>query len=410
LPSKALLRPGEALAETRRVAGAAQAATGELDVAAVLARRDEVVHGLDDSAQLPWLEERSIELVRGHGRLDGERAVRVGDRVLRAERAVVLATGSVASLPPVPGLAEARPWTNREVTTAQAVPGSLLILGGGVVGVEMAWAYASFGAQVTIVEATGRLLEGEEPWAAELVAAGLRDRGVRVLTGAKASAAAREPERVRLELQSGETLDGEELLVATGRRPLSDDLGLETVGIEPRGYVEVDGLLRAGGHDWLYAIGDLNGRALLTHMGKHQARTAAATILGQDPAPAPASQDVVPRVIFTEPQLAAVGHTAASAREAGIPVREASVSLQANAGSSFIGHDAGGRAAILVDERTETIAGATFVGIEVAESLHAATLAVVARVPLALLARAVPCFPTRSEVWLGLLEAAGELG
>ncbi len=407
MPSKALLRPGEVLAETRRVAGAAQAVTGELDVAAVLARRDEVVHDLDDSAQLPWLRERAIEVVRGHGRLEGERAVRVGERLLRADRAVVLATGSVASVPPVPGLAEAGPWTNREVTTAHAVPDSLLILGGGVVGVEMAWAYASFGAQVTIVEAGERLLAGEEPWAAELVAAGLSDRAVRVLTDAKASSAGRGADGAHLELEGGETLHGAELLVATGRRPLSEDLGLETVGIEPGGYVEVDERLRAGGHDWLYAVGDLNGRALLTHMGKHHARAVAATILGGAPA-AGAAADVVPRVIFTEPQLAAVGHTAASAREAGIPVREASVSLQANAGASFIGHEAGGRAAILVDERTETIAGATFVGVEVAESLHAATVAVVARVPLARLAAAVPCFPTRSEVWLGLLEAAGE--
>ncbi len=407
MPSKALLRPGEALAETRRVAGAAQAVTGELDVAAVLARRDEIVHNLDDASHLPWLEERSIELVRGHGRLEGERSVRVGDRLLRAERAVVLASGSVAAMPPVPGLAEARPWTNREVTTAKSIPSSLLILGGGVVGVEMAWAYASLGAQVTVLEAGARLLAAEEPWAAELVADGLRELGVRVLTGVQASSAARDGGEVRVDLDSGETFAGEELLVATGRRPLSDDLGLETVGIEPSGFVEVDEQMRAGGHEWLYAIGDLNGRSLLTHMGKHQARAVAQTILGR---PAEGITDVVPRVVFTEPQLAAVGHTVATAKEAEIPVREAAISLQANAGSTYIGHDAGGRAAILLDERTETLVGATFVGVEVAESLHAATVAIVAGLPLARLVQAVPAFPTRSEVWLGLILAAGEPG
>jgi pyruvate/2-oxoglutarate dehydrogenase complex dihydrolipoamide dehydrogenase (E3) component len=408
MPSKALLRPAQALAEARRVPGAAQAAQGSLDVAAVLGRRDEVVHDLHDDAQLPWLQERSIELLRGHGRLTGERTVQVGDEILRARRAVVLATGSVAAMPPIPGLAESSPWTNRAATTATAVPESLVILGGGVVGVEMASAYASLGARVTLLEAGQRLVAGEEPWASELVCEGLERDGVQVLLADRASEVRREGEggRVAVTLAGGAVVEAAELLVAVGRRPNSEGLGLETVGVEAGGYVQVDEQLRVGGRQWLYAVGDLNGRALLTHMGKHQARSVAAGILGGAPAPDPAGE-VVPRVIFTDPQLAAVGHTTHSAREAGLVVREAQVSLQDNAGSSFVGHDAGGRAAILIDEQREVLVGATFVGVEVAESLHTATVAVVAQVPLALLSQAVPCFPTRSEVWLGLLEAAG---
>jgi pyruvate/2-oxoglutarate dehydrogenase complex dihydrolipoamide dehydrogenase (E3) component len=369
--------------------------------------RDEVVHELDDSAQLPWLQKRSIALHRGHGRLEGERQVRVGEALLEACRAVILATGSVAALPPIPGLREASPWTNRQATTANAVPGSLLILGGGVVGVEMASAYSSLGARVTLVEAAPRLIAGEEEFASELVTAGLRAQGVEVLLEAKASGVRREAPAgpVELELQDGRAVTGSELLVAVGRRPLSEELGLASVGLKDGGYVEVDEQLRVPGHDWLYAIGDLNGRALLTHMGKYQARLVADRILGRPVAATPAG-DVVPRVIFTEPQVAAVGHTLASAREAGLDARLVSESLEANAGASFVGHGAGGCAAIVIDPQSGLLLGATFVGVEVAESLHAATVAIVGRVPLEQLAHAVPSFPTRSEVWLGLLAAA----
>jgi pyruvate/2-oxoglutarate dehydrogenase complex dihydrolipoamide dehydrogenase (E3) component len=227
-----------------------------------------------------------------------------------------------------------------------------------------------------------------------------------VILGAKATSVRRDGSgAVQIELADGRSLEAAEMLVAAGRRPLSDDLGLETVGIEPGGFVEVDETLRAAGKDWLYVVGDLNGKALLTHVGKHQARMAAARILGRPQQPSPAGE-IVPRVIFTEPQVAAVGLTLAGAGKAGIEVFEARVSLQGNAGSSFIGHDAGGCASLVIDKRREVIVGATFVGVEVAESLHAATVAIVAEVPLGLLAQATPSFPTRSEVWLGLLEAA----
>ncbi|HEX5851737.1 MAG TPA: NAD(P)/FAD-dependent oxidoreductase [Solirubrobacteraceae bacterium] len=418
MPSKALLRPAQALAEARRVPGAAEAIAGELDVAAVLRRRDEVVHELDDSAQLPWLEERSIALVRGHGMLVGERELRVGEKLLRARRAVVIATGSTAAIPPIPGLRESEPWTSREVTTASDIPASLLILGGGVVGVEMAQAYASLGARVTVVEAGPRLIAGEEEFASELVREALERAGAEVIVGVKATAVSRDraaggsgcgPGPVTLEMEDGRSLVGDELLAAVGRRPNTDALGLESLGLEPGKPVEVDETLRVAGHGWLYAIGDANGRVLLTHMGKYQARLAADHILGRPDRDLTLRSDgrQSPRVIFTEPQVAAVGYTLAGAREAGLKVRSVDVGVGANAGGSFIGKDAPGTARLVVDEDREVIVGATFTGVEVAEALHAATIAVIGEVPLERLWHAVPCFPTRSEMWLNLLEGLG---
>jgi pyruvate/2-oxoglutarate dehydrogenase complex dihydrolipoamide dehydrogenase (E3) component len=449
MPSKALLRPAQALAEARRVPGAAQAATGTLDVAAALRRRDEVVHGLDDAAQLLWVQERGIALLRGHGALAGERVVRVhpvghagvdGDAgaaqaagggptgteragggvggeelLLRARRAVVLAPGSGAALPPIPGLAEAKPWTNREVTTASAIPESLLVLGGGVVGVEIAQAYASLGARVTMVEALPRLIADEEEFASEQVCAALHAQCVEVALGVKATAVKRAGGAgpATLELEDGRSFTAAELLVAVGRRAHTAELGLDALGSDaspPGRPVEVDDTMRVPGHEWLYVVGDANGRALLTHMGKYQARLAADHILGRagglESGPRFDGR-LSPRVIFTEPQVAAVGHTLRSAREAGVSARAVDLGVEANAGGSFVGRDAPGTARLVVDEDRGVLAGATFTGVEVAEQLHAATIAIAGEVPLERLWHAVPCFPTRSEVWLGLLEAYG---
>lgn len=403
MPSKALLRPGELLTEVGRVPGIR--AEG-LDVAAVLARRDEVIHDLDDSVQLPWLEERGITLVRGQGRLDGEKRVRVGDDTLVARRAVVVATGSGAVMPPIPGLKEARPWGNREATTAKEAPESLVILGGGVVGVELAQAWASLGTSVTVVEGLHRLISREEPFACEQVEAALRELGVDVRKGTKAVSVSRAGDgNVTVELEDGTSASGAEVLVAVGRRPATDGLGLETIGLEPGEAVEVGANLRSATHDWLYAIGDANGRALLTHMGKYQGRVAADVILGKD-ASIVSDGPLSPRVIFTDPQVAAVGHTLASAQQAGLNVRALDVETSANAGASFIGRNAPGTSRLVVDEGG-VIVGATFTGVEVAESLHAATIAVVCGLRLEQLAHAVPCFPTRGELWLKLLEAYG---
>ncbi len=402
MPSKALLRPVELANEAGRVPGLA---VGAIDAGAVLARRDEVIAGLDDSGQVPWLEERHVTLVRGTGRLDGERRVQVGDETLVARRAVVVATGSSALVPEIPGLREARPWTNVEATTAQQVPARLAILGGGVVGVEMAQAWASLGSRVTLVHRGERLLEREEPFAGEQVREALVAAGVDVRLHASASSVSRD-EVFRLELDDGTRLEVDELLAAFGRRPRTDDIGLETIGLEPGGFLEVDATLRVAGHAWLHAVGDVNGRALLTHMGKYQGRLVADLIQGKE-ARLRMDGRRSPRVIFTDPQVGAVGLTLAGAEEQGLAVRHVDVPTGGNAGGSFVGRGAAGTSRLVVDERRRVVVGATITGPEVAEALHAATIAVVGEVSLDDLWHAVPSFPTRSELWLRLLEAYG---
>jgi len=403
MPSKALLRPAQALAEARRVPGAAQAVTGDLDVGAVLARRDEVIGGLDDSGQVPWLESRGVTLIRGHGRLDGERRVRVGDQVLQARTAVVIAVGSGAAIPPVPGLAGASPWTNREITTASSIPRRLVVLGGGVVGVEMAQAYATLGSRVTLVEAEDRLIPREEPFAGEELRQALTARGVDVRTGARAETVRRRGPEVSLILSDGQAVRGEEILVAAGRRPLTLDLGLETVGLQPGRVIEVNDRLGVPGLPWLYAIGDVNGRSLLTHMGKYQAHVLSEILDGHAVA---ASRDdaTAPRVIFTDPQVAAVGLTLQAALRQGGDARAYDVPSSGTAGAAFYGSNTPGTARIVVDEHQGVIVGATFTGTDVADWLQAATVTIISKTPVELLWQAVPAFPTRSEVWLKLLE------
>jgi dihydrolipoamide dehydrogenase len=271
----------------------------------------------------------------------------------------------------------------------------------------MAQAWGSLGASVVLVEAEDRALAAEEPFASEQVTEGLGRTGVEVRTGAKATAVGRgEGGQVTLALEGGDELRGDALLVAVGRRPRTAELGLETVGVEAAGYLEVDDRLAVGGSDWLYAIGDVNGRALLTHMGKYQGRVCADVISGKD-AEATAERAGAPRVVFTEPQVAAVGVTLDAAKERGIEARAVDVTTAGNAGASFHGRNAPGTSRIVVDTDREVIVGATFVGPEIAESLHAATIAITAAIPIATLAHAVPSFPTRSEVWLNLLEKYG---
>ena len=408
MPSKGLLRPGEILAEARRIPGAAEAIDGELDVAAVLARRDEIIHDLDDSAQLPWLEQRGIALFRGWGRLAGEKRVVVGEETIEVRRAVFLAGGTTPLLPPIDGLAEAEPWTNREATTSEHVPASLIIMGGGVVGVEMSQAYVSLGARVTLIEGERRLLPREEEFACEQVTEALAEQGVDIRTGRNATAVRRDGDGVSVTLDDGATVSAEELLVAVGRSPQVKGLGLETVGIEPDGYVEVDEHARVGGHDWLYVIGDLNGRAPFTHMAKYQARVAADHVLGKDSAAQHgADGTLAPRVIFTDPQVAAAGHTTKTAEDAGLNARVVDIPTSGNAGGSYYGRGARGTSRFLVDEQRGVIVGATITGSEVADFLHAATIAIVGEVPVTRLRHAVPAFPTRSEIWLKLTEELG---
>jgi pyruvate/2-oxoglutarate dehydrogenase complex dihydrolipoamide dehydrogenase (E3) component len=405
IPSKALLRPGDVLAEARRVPGASEAVLGRLDVATALRRRDELIAGLDDSGQLPWLEDRGIEVVRGIAHFTGEREVTVGEVVLRAKNAVILATGSSAAIPPA--LADVNPWTNREVTTADQIPARLAIVGGGVVAVEMADAYTALGARVTLIVRDERLLAREEDFAGELIGAALADKGVDLRFRTNVASAQRS-DSVKLSLDDRTEFVVDEVLAATGRVPNTDALELGTVGVEPDqlGYVPTDDQLRVPGTDWLYAIGDANGRNLLTHEGKYQGRVVADLITGRS-SRAPRLGSPPTRVIFTDPQVAAIGHTATSAARAGLDVTVHDIDLESTAGSSYIGRGAGGRIRVLVDPRRSVMVGLTVVGPEVSEMLHAATIAIVGEVPLSVLAHAVPAFPTRNEIWLGMLAAAG---
>jgi dihydrolipoamide dehydrogenase len=409
MPSKALLRPADVLDEARRLPGVAEAVTGDLDPRAVLDRRDEVIHDLDDSGQLPWLEERGIELFRGEGKLDGERRVRVGDDVLKAGRAVVIATGSGARMPPIDGLDSVRAWNNRDGTTSKRVPASMVVLGGGPVGSELAQAWSTLGTEVTLVEGGPRLLSREEPFAGEEVATALRERhGVDVRTGVQAQRVSQAGQGVAVELGDGSTVEAAEILVAIGRKSRTEDIGLESVDVAPSesGSLETDDRLRVGGRDWLYAVGDVTGRALFTHMGKYQAWVAAENALGRE-VEATAEGTGSPRVTFTDPQVAAVGKTLDQAREAGIAAKAIDVPTDGTAGASFQGKETGGTSRLVVDETQKVIVGATFTGFETADFLHAATIAIIGKVPLPNLRHAVAAYPTRSEIWLKLLEAYG---
>jgi len=411
MPSKAMLRPSQALAETLRVPGAAEAVTGPLDVDALFARRDEVVRGLDDSSHAQRIESTGVTIVRGHGRLTGERAVEVEAadgtrRALVATNAVILAPGSRAAMPPIDGLADARPWTNREATLADHAPRRLVALGGGVISVELAQAFAALGSDVTILEQGERILTREEPEAAALVATSLVRAGITIRTGVATTRVDRASDgTVTLTLANGETIACDELLVATGRQGNAEDLGLETVGVTAtkRGTITVTDCMRVPDVDWLYVVGDATGRAQLTHAAVYQAKVAARNALGLE---THCVEDNVaaPRVMFTEPHVAAVGHTMASAEQAGLHVRAFDRDPQRVAAGSFHGSGSDGFARIILDLDTTCVVGATFVAPDIAELLHSATIAIVGEVPLERLRHCVAPFPTRSEVWTKLIE------
>ena len=421
MPSKALLRSPQVLRAAQNVGGSAEAVTGALDVAAVLRRRDEFTSHWNDDGQVAWLDSAGIDLVRGHGRLSGERQVTVTTpegtvRVLTARHAVAISTGSDAALPPIPGLSGVGAWTSREATSAKEIPASLVIIGGGVVAVEMATAYASLGSAVTVLARSG-LLGSMEPFAAELVTDGLRELGVDVRTGVATLSVARDAGLVVVQTDSGD-VRAAEILVATGRTPRSNDIGLDTVGLQPGHSIETDDTLRVPGIEWLYAVGDVNGRVLLTHQGKYQARAAGDVIAARARGGvvddgkwgrhvATADHSAVPQVVFSEPEVAAVGLTETAARAAGHRVRIVDVEFASVAGASLHADGYRGSARMVVDEDQQVLLGMTLVGQDVAELIHAATVAVVGAVPLARLWHAVPAYPTMSEIWLRLLESYG---
>ncbi|SHF89374.1 dihydrolipoyl dehydrogenase family protein [Geodermatophilus nigrescens] len=419
MPSKALLRGTEAIAEARAVKGAAAAVTGEQDVAATLERRDSFTSNWDDAGQVSWVEGAGIDLLRGTARLDGERTVVVTgpdgtETRLSARHAVAVCTGSAAAVPPVDGLPDVQPWTPREATSAKEAPRRLLVIGGGYVGCEMSFAWNALGSTVTLLQRGDRLLPGAEPQAGDAVLASLRDRGVDVRLDADVTAARRDGDEVVLTVGT-EELRGDEVLVATGREARTTGIGVETVGLEPGEYLDVDDTLQVRGLPWLYGVGDVNGRRQLTHMGKYQARQAAAAIVARargeevavedwSPYTATADRAATPAVVFTDPQVASVGLTSAQAREAGVPHRVVEYPIGSVAGASLFADGYEGTAIAVVDTSREVLLGVTFVGPAVAELLQAATIAVVGEVPISRLWHAVPAYPTVNEIWLRLLE------
>ena len=437
MPSKALLRPADVLAAAKAMPGVRELVEdARLDVAAVLARRDSFTHHRDDSSQVQWATGANIDVVRGRARLAGERRIEVtaadgSVRTLHAREAIVLATGTTAAIPPVPGLREALPWTSRDVTNLTVVPRRVAVLGGGVVACESStWLHALGVEELTIIERGDALLAKNEPFAGSLVRKHFEAAGVTVHVGASVSGVSRPDVRDtgygaihggEVEISFGDqTITVDELVVATGRTPASIDIGLDTVGIAEavhanHGFVEVDDQLTVKGVEgnWLYAIGDITGRALLTHMGKYQARIAGWVIGARAegrPLDGPrfadqADHDQVPQVTFTDPEIASVGLTESGARNKGIDVETVEYDLAALAGTSLLRDDYEGRAKLVIDRARDVIVGATFVGPEVAELVHAATIAVVGQVPMETLWHAVPSYPTASEIWLRLLEA-----
>jgi pyruvate/2-oxoglutarate dehydrogenase complex dihydrolipoamide dehydrogenase (E3) component len=396
IPSKTLVRPGEALQAAREAPGAREAITGSVDAEAAFAWRDFMVSSYDDAGQASWAESAGIEVLRGSARLEGPGRVRVGDDVYNTSD-VVLATGSDAVIPPVPGLRELDGvWTNREATGLTELPRRLLVLGGGPVGLELGQALARMGSSVAIVEGMSHLLAREPKPLGDAVAEALAADGVELYLGQQAASARRDGADYVLELSDGTTLRGDRLLVATGRRARVDGLGLESVDIEPsRRGIEVDARMRAG--DGIWAIGDVTGIWPLTYVGKYQGRVAAANILGR---PREADYSAVPRVVFTDPQAAAVGDTdgplSTTVSLAEVP-RTSTYTRAYDTRPGFM---------TLVSDG-ERVTGAYAVGPDAGEWLQQATLAIRARVPLEVFADVIQPFPTFSEVFLHALQQLG---
>jgi pyruvate/2-oxoglutarate dehydrogenase complex dihydrolipoamide dehydrogenase (E3) component len=429
MPSKALLHPIEIHNTVEALPGSAP--DGPIDLTKVLARRDQFTHNRDDAGQVRWAEGANIDVVRGRGKLAGPKLVEValndgGTELIAARHAVVIATGTTAAIPPVSGLAEALPWTSRDATNLTELPSRVAIIGGGVVACEAATWFNGFGAEVTLIVRGGALLEGREPFVTDIIAKRFEDLGITVLLNTETNAVSRDGVADTgighihggpVTISAGDrTLEVDEIVVAAGRGAASANLGLDAFGIDTaatHGFITTDDHLAViGAEDWLYAVGDITGRALLTHMGKYQGRIAGA-VIGARATGRPtegshytdrADGTAVPGVIFTDPQVAYVGLTEAQATEQGVDVESLEYDLAAVAGSSLLRDDYVGRAKLVIDRATDTIVGATFVGSDVAELLHSATTAIIAKVPVEDLWHAVPSYPTVSEIWLRLLE------
>jgi pyruvate/2-oxoglutarate dehydrogenase complex dihydrolipoamide dehydrogenase (E3) component len=400
IPSKTLLRPGEAIAQAREAPGAAEAITGKLDVPSALAWRDFMVSDYDDSSQVRWLEDIGVELIRGNGHLAGAGTVEVNGASHTADH-VVISTGSDPRFPPIPGLDKLDGvWTNREVTGLREVPGRLLVVGGGPVGVEMAQAVSRMGASVVLVEGEEHLLPREPAALGERLAEVLESEGISIHLGQHADGARRHGDGYALDLPDGTEVRGDKLLVATGRAPRTSGIGLETVGVDPdpRG-IQVDARMSAG--DGLWAIGDVTGVWPLTYVGKYQGRVAASNILGN---PVTASYDAVPRVVFTDPQAASVGE---ASDEHVVTTQLADVARTSTFTRAYA--DKPGFLTLVSDGKRLT--GAHALGPEAGEWLQQATVAIRAKVPLATLLDTIQPFPTFSEAFLfALMEIGAKVG
>jgi pyruvate/2-oxoglutarate dehydrogenase complex dihydrolipoamide dehydrogenase (E3) component len=392
MPSKTLLRPGEALEDARRAPGAREAVTGHLDVEQALAWRDYMVSGYSDSGQAKWAADNGIALIRGTGRIAGPGTVAVGEETHTSEH-IVIATGSEPVIPPIEGLRDLEGvWTNREVTGLKEAPARLLVLGAGPVGVEMAQALARMGTSVALVEGADHVLPREPKPLGDALKKALEADGIEFYFGQFASAARRHGDSYELEFPDGKVLRGDKLLVATGRRPRVEAIGLETIGIEPgKQGIEVDERMAAGENVW--AIGDVTGIWPLTYVGKYQGRVAAANIIGHG---AEANYDAVPRVVFTDPQAVAVGEA-----EGAVTV---TVSLDSVPRTSTYYRNYDGAGFLTLVSDGERLTGAYALGPEAGEWLGQATLAVRARVTLDILKDTIQPFPTFSEIYLHAMQ------
>lgn len=399
MPTKTLLRAGEALWAARQVPGAREAVTGSIDADAAFAYRDFVVSDYSDAGQESWALSTGLTVLRGEGRLAGPHLVSVGDATYSADH-IVIATGSAADVPPVPGLADLPGLTtNREITGLKEVPERLLILGGGPVGVEMAQAFARLGSSVVLIESKGRVLPREPRAVGEAVGQALRADGVELRLGQQATGARLADDEYILDFPDGSQVTGGRLLVATGRRPRTAGLGLESVGIKPSPHgIPVDDRLAAG--PGLWAIGDVTGTWLFTHVGKYQGRVVADNILGHT---RHAHYEAVPQVVFTDPQAAAVGD--------GKGPYEATISLADVARTATYTRDYASRPGFLtLVSDGDHLTGAYAVGPEAGEWLQQATLAIRARIPIAVLLDVIQPFPTFSEAFLlGIRDLAAQV-
>jgi pyruvate/2-oxoglutarate dehydrogenase complex dihydrolipoamide dehydrogenase (E3) component len=392
IPSKVLLRPVEASGQSAHVAGLDRPG---LDWAEIAEYRDYMVSDHHDASKAKGLEKVGIEIVRGRGRLDGPGRVAVGDRTLEADH-VIIATGTASAVPPIDGLDDVDFWTNREATAMEAVPASAVVLGGGPVGLELGQLLARLGARTTLVEGAPRLLAREDPKVSDLLAGLFRDEDIDVRTGTQAVRVEAGGEGVRVHLEGGEAVEGERLVLAVGRTPRTEDIGLETVGIEPGagGAIAVDDQCRAGENLW--AVGDVTGVAPFTHVASYQAAVAADTILGRRRT---ADYRAVPRVVFTDPEVAGVGLTETQAAERDLDVVTIDGDLADLDRTETYGRDLRGAFQIVAARDDEVVVGAWAVGPLASEWMHPMALAVKARVSLDTLRDSMAQFPSFAEAW-----------